>query len=225
MYDFLTGPMLWLTFIVSFGGLLVRVVLYIKGLSQQLDRVAYRAHMSYGLKGAFNSIISFLNPVGARLWRIRPGFTLMFFAFHIGIVITPIFLIAHNVMLQENLGISLPALPSGVADFMTWMAIVAGLLLALRRVAFPEVRIVTTAYDYLMIAITLAPFVTGLISRYAIGDNQFWLIAHIITGEIWLLSLPFTKLSHVVLFFMSRAQLGMDYGIKRGGMKGSSMSW
>ncbi len=225
MYDFLTGPMLWLTFIVSFGGLLVRVVLYIKGLSQQLDRVAYRAHMSYGLKGAFNSIISFLNPVGARLWRIRPGFTLMFFAFHIGIVITPIFLIAHNVMLQENLGISLPALPSGVADFMTWMAIVAGLLLALRRVAFPEVRIVTTAYDYLMIAITLAPFATGLISRYAIGDNQFWLIAHIITGEIWLLSLPFTKLSHVVLFFMSRAQLGMDYGIKRGGMKGSSMSW
>lgn len=225
MYDFLTGPMLWLTFIVSFGGLLVRVVLYIKGLSQQLDRVAYRAHMSYGLKGAFNSIISFLNPVGARLWRIRPGFTLMFFAFHIGIVITPIFLIAHNVMLQENLGISLPALPSGVADFMTWMAIVAGLLLALRRAAFPEVRIVTTAYDYLMIVITLAPFVTGLISRYAIGDSQFWLIAHIITGEIWLLSLPFTKLSHVVLFFMSRAQLGMDYGIKRGGMKGSSMSW
>ncbi|SDL45936.1 hypothetical protein SAMN05660337_2979 [Maridesulfovibrio ferrireducens] len=225
MYDFLTGPMLWLTFAVSFGGLLVRVVLYIKGLSQQLDRVAYRAHMSYGLKGAFNSIISFLNPIGARVWRIRPGFTLMFFAFHIGVVITPIFLIAHNVMLQENLGFSMPALPSGVADFLTWMAVVAGLLLTLRRVAFPEVRIITTGYDYLMMVITLAPFVTGLIARYAIGDYQFWLTAHIITGEIWLLSLPFTKLSHVVLFFMSRAQLGMDYGIKRGGMKGSSLSW
>ncbi len=29
MYDFLTGPMLWLTFIVSFGGLIVRAVMYI----------------------------------------------------------------------------------------------------------------------------------------------------------------------------------------------------
>jgi hypothetical protein len=32
-------------------------------------------------------------------------------------------------------------------------------------------------------------------------------------------------LSHVVLFFMSRGQLGMDYGIKRGGMKGKGLAW
>jgi len=27
------------------------------------------------------------------------------------------------------------------------------------------------------------------------------------------------------LFFASRAQLGMDYGIKRGGAKGKGMAW
>ena len=40
---------------------------------------------------------------------------------------------------------------------------------------------------------------------------------HILTGEAVLLLAPFTKLSHIVLFFMSRGQLGMDYNIKRGG--------
>ncbi len=40
-----------------------------------------------------------------------------------------------------------------------------------------------------------------------------------------LVAIPFTKLSHVFLFFASRAQLGMDFGIKRGGLKGTKMDW
>jgi nitrate reductase gamma subunit len=225
MYELLTGPLLWLVFAISFGGLLVRIVLYFKGLSQQLDRVAYLPHLSYGLKGAFRSIIAWINPLGARGWRVKPGYTFIFFAFHIALLVTPIFLAAHNVMLQENLGFSLPQLPAILADILSWVVIVACVAIILRRIALPEVRILTTFYDYLILLITIAPFVTGLIARNQLGDYHFWLLAHIITGEIWLLCLPFTKLSHCVLFFCSRAQLGMDYGIKRGGMKGSTFSW
>ena len=225
MYDFLTGPMLWATFLVSFGGLLVRAVMYIRGLNWQLDRVAYRPNMSYGLRGGFRSILAFIIPFKARLWRVRPGFTIIFFAFHIGLLVTPIFLEAHNVMLRDAIGISLPALPSGVVDFLAWTCLVGGLFMVLRRIAFPEVRIITTFYDYLLLVITVMPFITGLVARYEMGDYNFWLMAHIISGEIWLLCLPFTKLSHAILFFMSRMQLGMDYGIKRGGMKGSDMAW
>jgi nitrate reductase gamma subunit len=57
------------------------------------------------------------------------------------------------------------------------------------------------------------------------SDYSFWLLAHIIAGEIMLIVIPFTKLSHVVLFFLVRGQLGMDYGIKRGGMRGKSLAW
>jgi hypothetical protein len=56
-------------------------------------------------------------------------------------------------------------------------------------------------------------------ARYAVGDYETWLLIHILCGELLLILAPFTKLSHIILFFMSRAQLGMDYGIKRGGMK------
>ncbi|BDQ33609.1 hypothetical protein JCM14722_11510 [Pseudodesulfovibrio portus] len=225
MYDFLTGPMLWVTFLVSFGGLLVRAVMYVRGLNWQLDRVAYRPNMSYGIRGAIRSILAFIIPFKAQAQRERPGFTIIFFAFHIGLLVTPIFLEAHNVMLEKAFGFSLPTLGTGFADTLAWMCLVGGLFMVLRRIAFPEVRIITTAYDYLLLVITLAPFVTGLIARYEMGDYNFWLMAHIITGEIWLLSLPFTKLSHAILFFMSRMQLGMDYGIKRGGMKGSDFAW
>ncbi len=225
MYDLLTGPLLWLVFIVTFVGLIVRVVMYIRGLDWKLDRVAYRAHMGHGLKHAARSIVFFLIPFGTHSWRSRPLFTILFFAFHIGLLVTPIFLEAHNVMLEESLGIRLPGLPAGVADMLAWTVVVGGLFMVLRRIAFSDVRILTTAYDYLLIVISVAPFATGLIARYELGNYDFWLVAHILTGEIWLLALPFTKLSHVVLFFMSRMQLGMDYGIKRGGMKDSSMSW
>ncbi len=225
MYHFLTGPFLWVVFIVTFVGLAARVLLYIRGLSWQLDRVAYKANMSYGLKGARRSIISWLIPFGSHGWRERPQFTILFFAFHVGLLFTPVFLEAHNVMLGESLGLSLPRLPAGVADFLSWTVIVGGLFMALRRIAYPEVRILSTFYDYLLLVITVAPFVTGLIARYDLGNYDFWLALHILCGEIWLLCLPFTKLSHAVLFFMSRMQLGMDYGIKRGGMKGSNMAW
>jgi len=226
MYDFLTGPMLWLTFLVSFGGLIVRAIMYVRGLNWQLDRVAYRPNMSYGLRGGFRSILAFIIPFKARLWRVRPGFTLIFFAFHIGLLVTPIFLEAHNVMLRDAIGISLPTLPTFVADVLAWTCLVGGLFMVLRRIAYPEVRIITTFYDYLLIVITVMPIITGLIARYEMGDYNFWLMAHIISAEIWLLCLPFTKLSHAILFFMSRMQLGMDYGIKRGGMKkGGDLAW
>ena len=111
------------------------------------------------------------------------------------------------------------------ADLLTIAVIVSVIFLVLRRIALTEVRIITNAYDYIVIAIAAAPFVTGLLSRYQVGNYDFWLILHILCGEIFLIAIPLTKLSHFILFFTSRAQLGMDYGIKRGGMKGKGLAW
>ena len=47
-----------------------------------------------------------------------------------------------------------------------------------------------------------------------------------LSGELFLILAPFTKLSHIVLYFMSRAQLGMDFAIKRGGgTRGGAFPW
>ncbi|HSO66363.1 MAG TPA: hypothetical protein VLP30_00805, partial [Desulfatirhabdiaceae bacterium] len=151
--------------------------------------------------------------------------TVLVFVFHIGILITPVFLIAHNMMLWERWGIRLWTIPEPVADILTIAVMVSAVFLILRRIALPEVRILTTAYDYLVIAIAVAPFFTGYMAHIQATDYRFWLILHILSGEIMLMAIPFTKLSHFVNFFLSRAQLGMDFGIKRGGMKNKGLAW
>jgi len=225
MYELLTGPMLWLSFAIFFIGCIVRLVMYFRGLSWQMDRVAYKEHMRYGVKGAARSIFFWLIPFGTRSWRVNPFFTIIFFVFHVGLIVTPIFLLSHNILLKERWGFSLWTLPEATADLLTIGVIVAGLFLVLRRIAMPEVRFLTSAYDYLVLLIATAPFITGFLAYHLVPDYNFWLILHIIFGEIMLITIPFTKLSHFVLFFASRAQLGMDYGIKRGGMKGRSFPW
>jgi nitrate reductase gamma subunit len=225
MYEIVTGPLAWLAFAVFFIGIIVRVVLYIRGLDWQADRVTYTVHVKYGIQGALRSIFYWLLPFGTRSWRKNPGFTFLVFLLHIGLLFTPVFLLGHNVLLKERWGISLWTIPESLADLLTITVIVAAVFLALRRIALTEVRIITNAYDYLMLLIAVAPFITGIMAHYQVADYQFWLILHILCGEILLVAIPFTKLSHFVLFFASRAQLGMDYGIKRGGMKGKGLAW
>jgi nitrate reductase gamma subunit len=225
MYQFVTGPMAWLAFTVFFVGIVYRVVQYVRGLDWQLDRVAYKPEMKHGIRGALRSILFWLVPFGTHSWRYYKGTTILVFLFHIGLIFTPIFLKGHNILLQERWGFSLPTIPEGLADFMTIVVIVAGIFLLLRRIALPEVRILTTGYDVLILAIAVAPFVTGFMAFHQVGSYNFWLIAHILSGEIMLIAIPFTKLSHFVLFFMTRMQLGMDFGIKRGGQKSGGFAW
>lgn len=225
MYDFLTGPMLWASLAIFFCGLAFRVIWYVRGLNWQLDRVPYGYHKDLAFRYALKSIFMWVMPFGSRSWRLHPVFTAMTFAFHLCLVATPLLLEAHVLLIKQGTGLSWPTLPAGVADVMTIICITAGILLILRRLAFAEVRILTTAYDYALLAISLAPFVTGLVARFQAADSEFWLLAHIATGELMLIAIPLTKLSHMVLFFCSRAQLGVDYGTKRGGQRGRGLAW
>ena len=225
MYTLLTGPVFYLALGVCMIGMIVRFYRYFNGLSWQLDRVAYKAWPAMGFQGAVRSIYKWLIPYGTYSWRSQPVMAAAFFGFHIGAVLVPLFLVAHNVFLKEKFGISWFTLSTPAADILTWTAVVSLFFLILRRVVLPEVRILTDRKDWGILLISMAPFITGLLARYQVGDYSFWLTAHVLTGEIVLFAIPFTKLSHVFLFFASRAQLGMDFGIKRGGIRGTKMAW
>jgi len=175
MYEFVSGPLALLAFSVFFVGIIVRTVMYVRGLSWQMDRVAYREHMSYGIKGAARSIIYWMLPYGTQSWRNNPFFTLLVFVLHIGVLITPIFLLGHNILIKASWGFSLPTLSETTADILTIATIAAVVFLVLRRIALPEVRIITTVYDYLLLTIAAAPFVTGILARYQVGNYDFWL--------------------------------------------------
>jgi len=225
MYEFVTGPLAWVAFGVFFFGLMARLIWYIRGLDWQLDRVTYTKNIRYGIKGAVRSVAYWLIPYGTHSWRFYYVFTLLVFIFHIGIIITPIFLLSHNILLEERWGFGLPALPEALTNGMTLAVMTAALLILLRRFIFAQVRILTTWYDVVLLLVVVAPFFTGFMAYQQLGNYHFWLIAHILSGEIMLIAVPLTKLSHALLFFLSRMQLGMDYGIKRGGMKSPGLRW
>ncbi|MGL1861463.1 MAG: hypothetical protein OCC46_02945 [Pseudodesulfovibrio sp.] len=225
MYELLTGPILWLAFAIAIVGLFTRTVFYIKGLHWKLDRVAYTAHPAAGAKGAIRSILAFVIPFANHSWRAKPGFTIMFFVFHIGLLGVPLFLEGHAVILMERFGVSWPTMSMASANFWTVAMLVAAMCMIIRRIILPEVRILTDAKDWFVMIVSIAPFITGYFVVNEIGDYNFWLLTHIISGLAWIVLLPFTKLFHAVGFFWTRAQLGMDYGIKRGGMKYKSFDW
>lgn len=224
-YDLVSGPLAWFAFLVFFIGMIVRSVLYVKGLDSRIDGISYGVNTSYGIKTAVKSVFYWLLPFGSRSWRIHPLMTILTFIFHISLLLTPFFLLAHNIILKERWGIWLFTIPESTADLLTIAVIVCALVLLLRRIVLKEVRIITKASDYLVLIIAVAPFVTGLFAFHQASNYQLWLIAHIISSEIMLIAVPFTKLSHCFLFFFTRVQLGMDYGIKRGGMKGKGKAW
>jgi nitrate reductase gamma subunit len=225
MYQLATGPLAWASFTIFFVGIIVRAVMYARGLDWQLDRVAYRTHMRDGIRGAARSILRWILPYGTHSWRFYPVFTFFVFLFHVGLLGVALFYEGHNILMMERLGFRLPSMPAFLSDLLTIGVMVAAVFILLRRIALPEVRILTTAYDILLLAIAVAPFFTGFIAAHQVGPYDFWIVAHVLAGEIMLVAIPFTKLSHFILFFMTRAQLGMDYGIKRGGAKSGGFAW
>lgn len=223
MYELVSGPLAWISFIVFFVGIIWKVIWYIKGLDWAKDRVAYGDPA--GIPGAIKSIYHWLIPFGSQSWRNNPFFTIGTFVFHICLLAIPLFLLGHNIMLEEAIGVSWFTISDSTADLMTVLFFVAVLFLIIRRIVNPVARLITTGKDYLIIAIAAAPFVTGFLAYHQMLDYKTILTIHILCGELMLVSIPFTKLSHFVLFFCSRAQLGMDYGIKRGGKRGRGICW
>lgn len=212
LYTFLSGPALWLAFIVFLGGLALRVA-FLFGLSLERDRILYNhADLGWGLR----SIIHWLLPLGSVSLREQPLFAIAFYVFHLCLLGVPLLLSAHNMLWEEAFGFSLPSLSDSVADVLTVVCIITALFLLLRRIIRPEVRILTSPWDYFLLVLTALPFVTGFLAYHQVGPYQVMLILHILSAEILLVVIPFSKLGHIVLFFFTRAFIGFEMGQRRG---------
>lgn len=211
MYEFVRGPLLWASFAVFFGGLAFQLIRLI-ALSKAKDRVIYN-HLS--LKWAMRSILHWLFPFNHTV-KLYPVYSIVAYIFHICLLFVPIFLLAHNVLWFESWGINWWSLPERAADWLTLLMLASILFLTVRRMALPYVRIVTSPVDYLLLLAVALPFLTGYMAYHQWFDYKWVLIAHILSGELMLAIIPFTKLIHMVYFFLARAQVGMEFGERRG---------
>ena len=212
LYDFLVGPAVWFAFIFFIGGLVLRLT-YLFALSRVTDRVFYNhMNVSFGLK----SILHWLIPWGSVSLRSQPVFSLVLFVFHICLLAVPLFLSAHIMLLEEAFGINLWSMPDQWADILTIIFIGCAIFLFVRRIVRPEVRILTGAWDYILLVLTTLPFVTGFLAYHQWGPYKLMLILHILIAEILLILIPFSKLGHIILFFLTRVFIGFEMGGRRG---------
>ncbi len=211
MYEFVRGPLLWVTFIVFIGGMIYRTVSLIR-LSLKKDKVVYN---HFSLSWALRSIFHWLLPLNQTV-KQYPGYTIAAFTFHICLLVVPIFLLAHNILWYESWKISWWTISDSLADYMALIMIAAVLYLIVRRMILPYVRIVTTPIDYILLIVAALPFVTGYFAYHQWINYKLILIIHILCGELMLILIPFTKLSHMVFFFLTRAHIGSEFGERRG---------
>ncbi|MEE9118599.1 MAG: nitrate reductase, partial [Calditrichia bacterium] len=163
-------------------------------------------------KYSLRSILHWITPFAAVNMKKHPAMTIVSFAFHICLIITPIFLLSHIILWDESWNISWWSLPGNIADIMTFIVIAACIFFLIRRLKLPEVQFVTSASDYVLLAIVAAPFITGFLAYHQWFGYKFILILHIISGEIMLAAIPFTRLSHMLFSVFTRAYMGSEFG-------------
>jgi len=207
-YQFVTGPLAWAAWGIFLIGSAWRLIsMYQLAKKKDASSIAYM-NLGFSLRSIFNWLIPF-NALG---WRKSPAMTIATFAFHICLIATPIFLVAHVLLWDQAFGVSYATIPDTWADGMTLVVIAACLYFAGRRLVQPEVRFITTPQDWLALVIVLAPFLTGFLAYHQAIDYDLMIILHIVTGEIMLAAIPFTRLSHMVFAAFTRAYMGSEFG-------------
>ena len=208
LYNIVSGPLVWLAFAIFIGGSIYRLISLIVLVHKKEPFIYSYMSLKYGLR----SILRWSTPFATENMRKHPALTIVAFAFHICLILTPIFLLAHVTLVDESWNLSWWTLPDGAAEIMALIVIAGCAFFLVRRLVNPEVQYVTSASDFIILAIVASPFITGVVAYYQWFGYQFFMILHILSGEIMLAAIPFTRLSHMFFAPLTRAYMGSEFG-------------
>jgi nitrate reductase gamma subunit len=217
MYDFIGSQLVSIAFIIFVLGLIYQGIQFFKLTKEKewilppLPLEEKREKKTLG-----QSIVDGLTSLKGTLWKTDPLMTVVTSAFHVCLILVPIFLLGHNTLLDQSWGVSLYSLPECFADGLTIVVFICAAFFLIRRLFLARVRAISTFYDYLVLFIAVAPFLTGYLAYHQWFDYHTVMILHILSGELMLVTIPFTKLGHMLFFFLYRFLIGNEYSFTRG---------
>jgi nitrate reductase gamma subunit len=168
--------------------------------------VADKAHLKGSpLSGALVSMGNIFMPWAMESTRIHWFFYIEFVIFHLGVALTILstFLIPFKVMTPGD------PFSIVVVVFMA-LAFLVGFRRFVRRVAKPEMRIISSIDDYFSIIILDLFFLSGIWALIT-GQTAALYIFFIMT-TFFLLYVPFSKISHYITYPFSRWYYGTHFG-------------
>lgn len=127
------------------------------------------------------------------------------YIFHIGLAIIVFLFIPHIKFIESVFGLAWPGLPSQVVDLVTVITLLTMIVILVDRVTKPVKRYLSGFEDYFTWAVTFLPVLTGWLAvQHLLLPYTTMLALHILSFEILLVVLPFTKLFHAFTVFGSR---------------------
>jgi nitrate reductase gamma subunit len=211
LHNFVAGPLAWLAFLIFIGGSIYKLATMAKEAKEK-DALVYEY---WSTTHAVQSILHWLTPFGSRNWRINPVLTIVTFAFHVCLILVPLFAFAHVVLWKEAFDISWISLPEGLTDLMTMVVIFGCVYFLVHRLTKPDVKYLTSRSDFIILAIVALPFLTGYWASQGWFAYKLVYILHMLAGEIMLAAIPFTRLAHALYFPFTRGYIGSEFGAVR----------
>jgi len=137
------------------------------------------------------------------------------YTFHIGLAIVVFFFAPHIKLIESVTGLSWPGLPSQFVDFVAVVTMAALVVVLVDRINKPVKRYLSTVEDWFTWAVTFLPVLPGWLAvQHLLLPYTTMLALHILSVEILLVVLPFTKLFHAFTVFGSRWYNGRVNGHK-----------
>jgi len=224
LYDFIKGPLFISALVIFFAGLIWRFTVLgrvtrpvragpLPPPSAPVLRTRSRVDEAFLLEG-ISGVRRVLYRVGRWFRRTvfasSPVMGVVSLAFHLGLFLVPLLLPAHSVLLRQSIGVGLPTLPEPLLDRLTLVLLVVGGFFLLRRLLFPRVRALSTLRDYLVLLLVAAPFLTAYAAYHQWLVYRTVVVLHMVTGELLIALIPFTKLGHMPFLIFSRFFLSAE---------------
>ncbi len=205
------GPGLQIAVGIMVFGIVVRLLeIFLLGRKQNLAALR-GSGVGQGFKTMFSRTLPFdKNTARRSMFTIVTGYI-----FHIGLFVV-IFLLAPHISLFKSLfGFAWPSISTPVVDFFAVITMVTLLAVLFRRITNPVLKHLSTGQDYFVWVLTFVPILTGYMTYHHLLFSYNWLLGiHILSVEILLVFLPFTKLTHVFTLFIARWYTGFLAGQK-----------
>lgn len=211
LYLLVSGPLAWAAWAIFFFGSIYKIWKTIDEAKKK-EKVI----LSYvSFKHALRSIVNWSIPYNTVNMRLNPAMTAVSFFFHIAFFVLLIFIPAHQIMIEEGFGLGWFTISDTLANILAFGVLGACIFFAARRLTLPEVKYVTDWTDFALLALVAAPFVTGILAYYQIGNYMLMIILHMLFAEAILVAIPFTRLSHMLLAPLTRGYMGSEFGLVR----------
>jgi len=197
LLDFARGPAMQWSLIILVLGVVLRLfgallLARTKGLSQ--------GRGNHYVQAGLRTVLTRMAPMPGLEKGVRFS-TYAGYVWHIGLLITVLFLAPHIEWFKSILGFGWPNLPNSVVVLSAAVTLAVLIALLVRRLVHPVLKVISSFDDYFSWLVTTLPVVTGLMAYAHMGTQWGWryetlLGVHILSVELLFVYLPFGKLIH-----------------------------